>query len=643
MCDARRVTSEPTGPAESGAPDTAALAKIVARQRAEMDRLRDQAATSAVVDRAKGAVMALTGCSPDAAGEELLQRAKAAHRTLLEECWITLGGLVPPAPPAASADAPEQDAVVHALRDTEDTHDLGRLGRALVRVGTPQDLARCLLEHLTSSTESEAVMIFARLPAGGLELVGHAGIDETLAAQWRQVPPLSGIAALDALRDGQPRWLEEIETDRERYLLIGDPPERWLSRAWIPVVTKDRADVCIGVLRARGGPFTPAVREHLLAVARLCAGRLRAFDPRREPSTDAAVDAVQTVFDALPGSTMLLSPLRTPSGEVEDYRIEAATEGAFDALGRTGRDLLGLRLLECFPTLAGEPLWEGCRHTLATGEVYDGEPFAQQAVVEGVAELTTYTVRIAALGGGLAVSWLRHDSSDRQEQRLADVQRLGNLGWANWNLITHDVSWSSQVYTVLDRDPAAGPVRLTGLRDLAVPEDAPALTRAVGELMGRGRPCAMPFRIRAADGIRHLRIVAETVLDGHGTPVEVHGFLQDLTALRSAELALVESEQAIVTQHDVLRAERTLAARLQHALLPCPPGPCSRPGSRSKSPICPRSPGSRSAATGSAPSNCPTATPCSWSVTSPDTASTPSPTWPNSASPPRAWSSRARR
>ncbi|WP_046258213.1 SpoIIE family protein phosphatase [Streptomyces sp. WM6386] len=573
------MTSEPAGPAESGAPDTVALAKIVARQRAEMDRLRDQAATSAVVERAKGAVMALTGCSPDAAGEELLQRAKAAHHTLLEECWITLGGLAPQAPTAASADAPEQDAVVHAFPVAEagGPRDLGRLGRALVRVGTPQDLARCLLEHL-SSTEADAVMIFARLPAGGLELVGHAGIDETLAAQWRQVPPLSGIAALDALRDGQPRWLEDVETDRERYLLIGDPPERWLSRAWLPVVTRDRADVCIGVLRAPGGRFTPAVREHLLAVARLCAGRLRAFDPRREPSSDAAVDAVQTVFDALPGSTMLLAPLRAPSGEVEDYRIEAATEETFDAFGRTGRDLLGLRLLECFPSLAGEPLWEGCRHTLTTGEAYDGEPFAQQAVVAGVAELSTYTVRVTRLGSGLAVSWLRHDSSDRQEQRLADVQRLGNLGWANWNLITHDVSWSSQVYTVLDRDPAAGPVRLAALRDLAVPEDAPALTHAVGELLRRGRPCAMPFRIRATDGIRHLRIVAETVTDVHGTPVEVHGFLQDLTAQRSAELALVESEQAIVTQHDVLRAERTLAARLQHALLPLPTRPVQPAG-----------------------------------------------------------------
>ena len=97
MCDAQRVTSEFTDPSHAGtAPDIAALAKVVARQRAEMDRLRDQVATSAVLERTKGALMALTGCTPDAAGEEMLQRAKAGNRTLLEECWITLAALVPP-------------------------------------------------------------------------------------------------------------------------------------------------------------------------------------------------------------------------------------------------------------------------------------------------------------------------------------------------------------------------------------------------------------------------------------------------------------------------------------------------------------------------------------------------------------------
>ncbi|WP_437049707.1 SpoIIE family protein phosphatase [Streptomyces sp. enrichment culture] len=590
------MTSEHATPTDPGiAPDLATLAKVVARQRAEMDRLRDLAAVSAVVERAKGAVMALTGCSAQAASEALLERAEAAGRTLLEECWVTLGDLGgdPPRPGTPPRD-PRPVVAVPGTASRPAGHDvpppppagdgapaaLARLARALVRVGTPQDLARCLLEHLAPDAGADAVMLYARLPSGGLELIGHAGIDETLAAQWHRVPPLNGVAALDALRDRRPRWLEDVEQDREHYLLIGDPPERWRSRAWLPVAAGAAEEACLGVLRRGGGPFPPATREHLKAVALLCAGRLRTFGSRRtERAVSGPADAVHRVFDALPVAVMLLTPLRAPSGEVQDYRIDAATEQAADVVGRGG-ELAGRRLTECLPAAGGEPLLRGCLHTLLTGEPYEGAPFAHQKIVSGVAELSTYSVRVAALDGRLVLTWLRHDSSDRQEQRLADLQRLGNLGWATWNLATHEAIWSSQVFAIFGRDPARGPVRLTELPALALPDEAPALDRAVRALTHEGRPLDIPFRTRTPAEVRHLRLVAEAVTDIDGTPVEVLGFVQDLTALRRAELALVESERAMITQHDVLRAERTLAARLQHALLPLPRQPLRPAGLR---------------------------------------------------------------
>ncbi|MDH6514554.1 serine phosphatase RsbU (regulator of sigma subunit) [Streptomyces sp. SAI-135] len=601
MCHAQPVTSESTGPTHAGTtPDMAALAKVVARQRAEMDRLRDQAATSAVLERAKGAIMALTGCTPDAAGEDLLQRARAGRRTLLEECWLTLGSLPPlgtttespagddaplsaipgPAGPRSAPPATDDSALREGCDPDDGFSVLARLGKALVHAATPQDLAGCLLEELTADVDADALLLFRSLPAGGLELIGHAGIDPILASQWARVPPLNGIAALEALRAREPRWLEDFATDRERHLLIGDPPERWLSRAWLPVPAGDGAEVCLGILRTRGGPFPPRTRHLLQAVVRLCAGWLRSFGTRPEHSDTAPAATAQPVFDSLPGSAMLLTPLRGPSGELVDYRIDAATEEAVDVVGRTGRQLLGRRILECFPSMADEAVWHGCLRTLTTGEPFEGEPFACQEVVDGSAELSTYAVRAARLGGALVVTWVRHASSDRQEQRLADVQRLGNLGWANWNLVTGEGSWSSQTFLVMNRDPALGPVPLADLPRLALPEDVPVLADAVRELVRSGLQFDVPFRIRAGDEVRHLRMVAEVVTDTEGEPVEVHGFVQDLTAQRSAELALVKSEQAIETQHGVLHAERALAARLQHALLPLPTRPVRLAGLR---------------------------------------------------------------
>ncbi len=567
------------------APDLVELARVVAQQRAELDRLREQAAVSAVVERAKGAVMALTGCSADAAGETLLQRAEAARRTLLEECWITLGELtpvrsgasgprgetvdLPGAGPAAAPSAP--DRVADALR---------RLARSLAHVDTHQDLARCLLDHLGPELDADSVLVYVRRAGGGLELLGHAGIDARLADQWRQVPPFGGVAVLDALEAGEPRWLEDFAEDSARYLLIGEPPERWRSRAWLPLPAGDGSEACVGVLRGRPGPFSAHDRIHLRGVVRLCAGRLRTFPSVPEPASDAPLDAVQALFAALPVAAMLLTPLRGPSGCAEDFRVDAATAQAADLLSGTAGDPAGRRLLEVWPDLTDTPVWPGCLDTLASGRTYESEPFAHQETVDGVAELSTYSVRVTRLEDALVVTWVRHASSDRQEQRLAVLQRLGNLGWANWNLVTDEASWSSQVFAILDRDPADGPVPLADLPRLAFSDDRSELSRAVGTLIREGQPFDVSFRVRGTRGVRHLRLVAEVVADAHGTPAEVHGIVQDLTARRRAELALVESERAILTQHDVLQSERTLVARLQNALLPLPERPVNLAGLR---------------------------------------------------------------
>ncbi|MFD7704883.1 SpoIIE family protein phosphatase [Streptomyces caelestis] len=573
---------EPIVPVGSGAaPDLMELARTVARQRAEMDRLREQAAASAVVERAKGVVMALSGCSADAAGETLLQRAEAARRTLLEECRLILGEPAPgrsdepsarPAEAAGDAVAglPGADPPATPPAPDDVTDGLSRLARALVRAGSPQELARCLLDHLGQDLAADSVMIYARRDGGGLELLGHAGIDEGLASRWRRLPPFSGVAALDALEAGEPLWLEDFAEDSARHLLIGDPPGRWRSRAWLPVPGGDALEVCVGVLRGRSGPFTPRDRAHLRGAVRLCAGRLRAFTAPSVPAADPLPDAVRALFAALPVAAMLLTPLRGPSGATEDFLIGAVTAQATAVLGGTGGDPAGRRLREVRPDLADTPVWRGFLDTLAGGETYESEPFAHQETADGVTEPATYSARATRLEDALVVTWVRRASSDRQEQRLADLQRLGNLGWANWNLTTSEASWSSQVFAILGRDPADGPVRLADLPALAVPEDRAALSHAVGALIHEALPVDTPFRVRGTRGVRHLRLAAEAVADLHGTPVEVHGFLQDLTARRRAELALVETERAILTQHDVLQAERSLVARLQNALLPLP-------------------------------------------------------------------------
>lgn len=582
------MQTDPTATGDGASPEVLALAKVVARLRAEVADLEGLASTTAVLERAKGVLMAREGYSADAAYEALVREAGQRSRSLMEQCWITLGGIrprpdaaQPPPEPAFSAErvppAPDADgSVFSSARYRTGRRSaasgsrvlLSALAAALAGARSPGDAAEVLHGALRDPLGVDGVMIYMD-ESGRLELVGHAGIDAALAAQWQDIPPFTGVAALEAIASGEPRWLEDPERDAEAYQLIGSP-KRWRTRAWLPLPGTGPTAGAVGFLRTLPGPFDDADKALLRQAVRLCGGALRAFEPMVAEPVDEEVAAVQGILDALPGDTVLLSPVRSPAGDVEDFRIDAAAPDSVDVAGRRGKELVGRRVLETYPTVAGTALWQGYVGALDTGAVYDGEPFEYQEVIGGVPGTSVYSVRAARLGDRLVVSWIRHDTDEHENRRVTTMERLGNLGWAEWNLITDTIDWSGQVYEIFGRAPGRGPVMLEELPRYVVPDDLPALAGAVQQLLGEAAPVDQPFRITTAAGVRHLRIVAEAETDADGTPVKVHGFFQDLSPLRAAELALLESERSVLVQRGMLRAERAIAAGLRHALLPVP-------------------------------------------------------------------------
>ncbi|MFD0385536.1 hypothetical protein ACFQ2B_34250 [Streptomyces stramineus] len=138
--------------------------------------------------------------------------------------------------------------------------------------------------------------------------------------------------------------------------------------------------------------------------------------------------------------------------------------------------------------MAGADVWQGYLRTLTTGTPYEGEPFAYEEVVAGLRQRSVYSVRAVKLGDALVVTWVAHDDAARQQALLADLQRLGNLGWTDWNLVTGAITWSPQVHAVLDRDPEEGPLPLDAFPRDVLPEDAPDFTRALRRLLDAATP-----------------------------------------------------------------------------------------------------------------------------------------------------------
>ena len=161
--------------------------------------------------------------------------------------------------------------------------------------------------------------------------------------------------------------------------------------------------------------------------------------------------------------------------------------------------------------------------------------------------------------------------------RVESTERLGNLGWGEWDLTSGEVRWSAQLYRIYERDPALGPLSHEQSEALAVADDLPLRVAAM-EAFERSEQVDVTTRVRIGGRIKYLRTVADAVRDATGRPLRIYGIVQDVTTQETAAQRLAEVERQLAEQARTFAAEHELAARLQRIILPIPDGPIELPG-----------------------------------------------------------------
>jgi serine phosphatase RsbU (regulator of sigma subunit)/PAS domain-containing protein len=316
----------------------------------------------------------------------------------------------------------------------------------------------------------------------------------------------------------------------------------------------------------------------------------RATGPATTPSGDPLVltdvprpplaPDVQAIFDVLPGAVVFLEPVR--EGErVVDYRVVAASPEAADLGGRRGRELVGTSIVADYPTVEGSELWLAYKQVLATGRPRAIGPFAYREEAEGSEAEALVTLRAHAFRDGLLVSWVRNDEQRRYAARLAQTERLGNLGWAEWDLISDTVEWSEGVFEIIERPRAAGPATLDEIGRLVHPDDRDRVGNAVAALLERAVPVDVTYRLQLPSGIKHVRAIFEATPDAKGRARKAYGILQDVTAVEAAErdrVRLADIEAKLADRQRSLQAEHRLVAALQQVIMPVPGRAVALPG-----------------------------------------------------------------
>jgi serine phosphatase RsbU (regulator of sigma subunit) len=278
---------------------------------------------------------------------------------------------------------------------------------------------------------------------------------------------------------------------------------------------------------------------------------------------------VQQILSVVPGAVALLTPVFDDDGRLCDLVFAAASPEATALDGRRGAELVGTALSDYFPRSLVSERWGTYARVLRTGEPALVPPFRY---LEGV-----FSVRAHRLGEGLLLSWIRHDPDAPESDRVASTERLGNLGWGDWDLVSGEVHWSAQLYRIYERDPALGPLPREESEALIVPEDRP-LRRAAAEDFQRGERVDVTLRAVIGGRVKHLRTVVDAVRDSTGRPLRIYGIVQDVSSQEDSARRLAEVERQLDEQRRDLAAEHELAAKLQRIVLPLPDAPIELPG-----------------------------------------------------------------
>jgi serine phosphatase RsbU (regulator of sigma subunit)/PAS domain-containing protein len=333
---------------------------------------------------------------------------------------------------------------------------------------------------------------------------------------------------------------------------------------------RDLIDVSHGVIRLldvadpAAEPERPPTVPELVAAALAAPPAAGRFPPEPDHRFDPTIAMIQRVLDVTPGMCGYLTAQRDDAGGLVDLVWRAASPEARTTDGRRGSQLVGERILRNWPGARDSERWAIYRAVLDTGCPAVVGPFRHDADM--------VTVRVHRLGEGLLLNWNRLDDPASESERVAGTERLGNLGWGEWDLVSGEVYWSSQLYRIYERDPSLGPLSQAESEAMNLPEDEP-LRQAAMVAFGQAEQVDIITRIRLGDRVKHLRTVADAVRDAAGRPLRVYGIVQDVTDRENAARRLAEVERQLADEHE-------LAGSLQRIILPIPDGPIDLPGMR---------------------------------------------------------------
>jgi PAS domain S-box-containing protein len=279
------------------------------------------------------------------------------------------------------------------------------------------------------------------------------------------------------------------------------------------------------------------------------------------------------------------APIATSVFIGKDYTIELANDEALKLWGKD-KSVLGKKLLDALPELAGQPYIGILDQVFSTGITYEGKADLAYLIVDGVEKEVYVNFIYKALhntsGDVYAILCMGYDVTSQVESKnkLADAEERGRLaieaaelGTFDVDILTDAIVSSSRLFEIFGVK-ADGNVRSQDLVKAIHKDDLPIRAAAFVQLYEEGS-LNYDARVIWPDNTLHwINAQGKLYYDKTGKPIRILGTVKDITLQKEAELELRKSEQRFrdtVTQAPVgiviLRGENFMVEMANAAYL----------------------------------------------------------------------------